>query len=169
MGDNNSIFIGLKPFMNYVTAVVMQFTTKDASEVIIKARGKYISRAVDVAEVSLRRFLKDQVKQSEVKIGSEEFENLQKNCVPLEIINPGAIDFIRRCTKNEEAIEILDYLLKRNEISSDDYNKLKNEIMKDGGLRNLIEKYGGPKNSGYYIDKYYKKNITNHKFKSNKD
>ena len=107
--------------------------------------------------------------KTQIEQGSEESKSHQRNYLPTELIDPGAIDFIRRCTKNEEAIEILNYLLKRNEISSDDYNKLKNEIMMDGGLRNLIEKYGGPKNSGYYIDKYYKKNITNHKFKSNKD
>ncbi len=41
--DNNTIFIGGKPFMNYVTGVVMQFTTKGAREVIIRARGKFIS------------------------------------------------------------------------------------------------------------------------------
>ena len=50
---DNSIFIGNKPFMNYVTGVVMQFTTKGSDEVIVKARGKFISRAVDVSEVVL--------------------------------------------------------------------------------------------------------------------
>ena len=72
---DNSIFIGGKPFMNYVTGVVMQFTTKDAKEVIVKARGKFISRAVDVAEVASKRFLKDQVEIKEIKIDSEEFKN----------------------------------------------------------------------------------------------
>ena len=37
--DENVVFIGTKPFMNYVTAVVMQFTAKQRKEVIIKARG----------------------------------------------------------------------------------------------------------------------------------
>jgi archaea-specific DNA-binding protein len=72
---DNSIFIGGKPFMNYVTSVVMQFTTKNAGEVIIKARGKFISRAVDVSEVATKRFLKDQIKLKDIKINSEEFEN----------------------------------------------------------------------------------------------
>jgi len=53
MAEDNSIFVGGKPFMNYVTGVVMQFTTKNAKEVTVKARGKFISRAVDVAEVAL--------------------------------------------------------------------------------------------------------------------
>lgn len=72
---DNSIFIGGKPFMNYVTSVVMQFTTKNAEEVIVKARGKFISRAVDVAEVASKRFLKGQTKVKEIRIDSEEFEN----------------------------------------------------------------------------------------------
>jgi len=75
MTADNSVFIGTKPFMNYVTAVVMQFTTKGADEVIIKARGKFISRAVDVAEVAMKRFLKDQIDLKETRIDSEEFQN----------------------------------------------------------------------------------------------
>ncbi len=74
MGDN-SIFVGPKPFMNYVTGVVMQFTTKRAPSVIIKARGKFISRAVDIAQVATERFLEDQIKVDGIKIGSEEFRN----------------------------------------------------------------------------------------------
>ena len=75
MTADNSIFIGSKPFMNYVTSVVMQFTTKNASEVIVKARGKFISRAIDVTEVASKRFLKDQVNVKDIKIDSEEFQN----------------------------------------------------------------------------------------------
>ena len=74
MPDNN-IFIGGKPFMNYVTGVVMQFTTKNADDVIIKARGKFISRAVDVAEVSAKRFLDNNVAVSDIRIDSEGFKN----------------------------------------------------------------------------------------------
>ena len=72
--EDNSIFIGGKPFMNYVTGVVMQFTTKNANEVIIKARGKFISRAVDVAEVSSKRFLDGAVGVKGIRIDSEEFK-----------------------------------------------------------------------------------------------
>jgi len=75
MADDNSIFIGAKPFMNYVTGVVMQFTTKGADSVIVKARGKFISRAVDVAEVAAKRFLDSTVDVKDIKIDSEEFEN----------------------------------------------------------------------------------------------
>jgi archaea-specific DNA-binding protein len=72
--DDNSIFVGGKPFMNYVTGVVMQFTTKDAKEVIVKARGKFISRAVDVAEVASKRFLDNKIEVKEIKIDSEDFK-----------------------------------------------------------------------------------------------
>jgi len=75
MGPDNSIFVGSKPFMNYVTGVVMQFTTKNADEVIVKARGKFISRAVDVVEVATKRFLVGQIKIKDISIDSEEFEN----------------------------------------------------------------------------------------------
>ena len=75
MTEDNSIFIGEKPFMNYVTGVVMQFTTKNADEVIVKARGKFISRAVDVSEVAAKRFLTGQIAVKDVKTDSEEFEN----------------------------------------------------------------------------------------------
>ena len=75
MAEDNTILIGVKPFMNYVTAVVMQFTTKNANEVIIKARGKFISRAVDVAEVTAKRFLENSVEPKDIKISSEEFKN----------------------------------------------------------------------------------------------
>ncbi|MEM0230579.1 MAG: DNA-binding protein Alba [Candidatus Woesearchaeota archaeon] len=75
MAADNSIFVGNKPFMNYVTAVVMQFTTKNANEITIKARGKFISRAVDIAEVACKRFLQDQAKVGDIQISSEEFKN----------------------------------------------------------------------------------------------
>ena len=85
IGDN-SIFIGNKPFMNYVTGVVMQFTTKNAEEVIVKARGKFISRAVDVAEVASRRFLDGNVEIKDIRINSEEFENKEGKQVRVSTI-----------------------------------------------------------------------------------
>ena len=85
-GKDNSVFIGQKPFMNYVTAVVMQFTTKEAQEVIVKARGKFISRAVDVSEVSVRRFLNDSAEVKDIKIDSEEFTNREGKNVRVSTI-----------------------------------------------------------------------------------
>lgn len=84
--DDNSVFIGNKPFMNYVTGVVVQFTTKGAQEVTIKARGKFISRAVDVAEVVMKRFLKDQIALKEIRIDSEGFKNQEGQDVRVSTI-----------------------------------------------------------------------------------
>ena len=86
MADDNSIFIGAKPFMNYVTGVVMQFTTKGAESVIVKARGKFISRAVDVAEVASKRFLPGNVFVQDIKIDSEEFENNEGRTVRVSTV-----------------------------------------------------------------------------------
>ena len=83
---DNTIFIGSKPFMNYVTGVVMQFTTQGANEVVIKARGKFIARAVDVAEVSAKRFLEGTVKIEDIKVDSEQFENKEGRQVRVSTI-----------------------------------------------------------------------------------
>jgi DNA-binding protein len=61
--DSNVIYIGKKSTMGYVLAVVTQFNG-GTNEVYIKARGKVISHAVDVAEIVRNRFLPD------VKIGN---------------------------------------------------------------------------------------------------
>ena len=85
--EDNTIFVGGKPFMNYVTGVVMQFTTQDAKEIVIKARGKFISRAVDIAEVSIRRFLENTCEMGEIKVGSEEFQSKEGKQVRVSTID----------------------------------------------------------------------------------
>ncbi len=60
--NDNTIFVGNKPVMNYVLAVVTQFNN-GAETVAIKARGKAISRAVDTAEIALNRFLEGVTKK----------------------------------------------------------------------------------------------------------
>lgn len=86
-GDESVVYIGPKPFMNYVTGVVMQFTTKNKPEVTVKARGKFITKAVDVAEVVKKRFLKDEnLEVGKIKIDSEEFENKEGRKVNVSTI-----------------------------------------------------------------------------------
>ncbi|MFH1285436.1 MAG: DNA-binding protein Alba [Candidatus Micrarchaeota archaeon] len=68
--DETTVYIGKKDIMAYVLAVVTQFNN-GATEVGIKARGKVISRAVDVAEISRNRFLPD-VKVKNIGILTEE-------------------------------------------------------------------------------------------------
>jgi len=66
----DTIFIGQKPIMTYVTAIVMHFNTA-SKELAVKARGRVISQAVDVVEVCRRRFMTDQLNITEIKIGTE--------------------------------------------------------------------------------------------------
>ena len=85
--DDHTVFIGAKPFMNYVTGVVMQFTTQSAKEVLVKARGKFITRAVDVAEVASKRFLEGQIRIRDIKVDSEEFKNKEGRDVRVSTID----------------------------------------------------------------------------------
>ena len=84
--DDNVIFVGSKPLMNYVTGIVMQFTTHNASQVAIKARGKFISKAVDITEVAMKRFLENQVHLQDIKINSEEFTNEEGRLIRVSTI-----------------------------------------------------------------------------------
>lgn len=59
MSDENIVFVGSKPVMNYVLAVVTQLNKKEIDNVVIKARGRAISRAVDVAEIVRNKFVVD--------------------------------------------------------------------------------------------------------------
>jgi DNA-binding protein len=73
--NDNVIFIGEKPLINYVRGISVQLSVKKSPEVIVRSRGRFISKAVDVVEVAKRRFLeKEGIKVKEIKIASEEFE-----------------------------------------------------------------------------------------------
>jgi len=71
----NAVFVGNKPVMNYVLAVLTQFNS-GVKEVAVKARGRAISRAVDVAEIVRKRFLPD-VDVKDIKISTEKVESEQ--------------------------------------------------------------------------------------------
>ena len=72
--DENIIYVGNKPPMSYVLAVVTEFKKDNANEVIIKARGRAISRAVDAAEIVRNRFVTEAV-VSDIKISTESVTN----------------------------------------------------------------------------------------------
>jgi DNA-binding protein len=72
MSDSNAVLIGKKPVMNYVLACITLFHG-GATEISIKARGRAISRAIDVVEVVRRRFLPD-VKVKKIGIGTDQFQ-----------------------------------------------------------------------------------------------
>jgi DNA-binding protein len=71
--NENTIFVGNKPPMSYVLAVVTQFNG-GSDEVFIKARGRAISRAVDTAEITRNRFVTN-AKIKDIKIGTEVITN----------------------------------------------------------------------------------------------
>ena len=71
MAEQNTIFIGSKPVMSYVLAIITSLSASNAKEITLKARGQAITTAVDAAEVTRNRFLKD-LKVSKIAIGTEE-------------------------------------------------------------------------------------------------
>jgi DNA-binding protein len=71
--EENVIYVGNKPPMSYVLAVVTQFNS-GSSEVVIKARGRAISRAVDAAEITRNKFVTD-AKVKDIRIGTEAITN----------------------------------------------------------------------------------------------
>jgi DNA-binding protein len=73
MERSNTVFIGRKPVLNYVLACMTLFKSGN-EDVIIKARGRSISRAVDVVEVLKSRFMPN-AKVTDIKIGTENLEN----------------------------------------------------------------------------------------------
>jgi DNA-binding protein len=66
----NTVLIGRKPVMNYVVACLTFFNAGE-NEVVIKARGRAISRAVDTVELLRRAFVKD-LGLKNIEIGTEE-------------------------------------------------------------------------------------------------
>ncbi len=72
MAENPGIvFIGRKPAMSYVLAIITSLSSGNTKEITLKARGQAITTAVDVAEITRNRFLKD-LKVSKIAIGTEE-------------------------------------------------------------------------------------------------
>ena len=86
MAEENIVYIGNKPVMNYVLAVVTQMNS-GVTEVILKARGRAISRAVDVAEIVRNRFISD-VDVKSIDISTDEIvgnEGTSSNVSAIEI------------------------------------------------------------------------------------
>ena len=94
--DDNTIFIGNKPPMSYVLAVVTEFKTVNSDEVVIKARGRAISRAVDTAEIVRNRFVTD-AKVKDIKISTESLTNEEGRTS-----NVSSIEITLKTTKKNE-------------------------------------------------------------------
>jgi DNA-binding protein len=73
--NENTILVGSKPSMNHVLAVVNQFS-QGSKEVVIKARGRAITRAVDTAEIVRNRFVQD-AEVKDILIGTEAVTNME--------------------------------------------------------------------------------------------
>jgi len=69
--EPNIIYVGRKPAMSYVLAVITSFTGSNLKEVTLKARGQAIKTAVDAAEITRRSFMKE-LSVSKISIGTEE-------------------------------------------------------------------------------------------------
>ncbi|MCL4351011.1 MAG: DNA-binding protein Alba [Candidatus Thermoplasmatota archaeon] len=72
MAEENIIYVGKKPTMNYVLAIVTQFNS-NIDKITVKARGKAISKAVDIAEITKNRFL-PKSSYSSIRISTEKVE-----------------------------------------------------------------------------------------------
>ena len=83
--EENVVFIGNKPPMNYVIAAIAIFQS-GRKRVFIKARGRAISKAVDVAEILRKRFMTN-LKIEEIKIDTQqlETEGRKRNVSSIEI------------------------------------------------------------------------------------
>jgi DNA-binding protein Alba len=84
------IFVGNKPPMSYVLAIITAFSGGSAKEITLKARGQAITTAVDTAEITRSRFLKD-VKVTKIAIGTQEMppregENRSRMVSTIEIV-----------------------------------------------------------------------------------
>ena len=84
--DPNTIYVGTKPAMSYVLAVITHFNSSEVKEVSLKARGRAITTAVDTAEIVRRKFLKE-LKANKITIGTEEMqrEDGTRNVSTIEI------------------------------------------------------------------------------------
>jgi len=82
----NHIFVGQKPVMNYAMSALIQLT--QAGEVVVKARGMAISRAVDVAEIVTKRLGNGQFKVKDIGINTEVVGEgpEQRNISSIEIV-----------------------------------------------------------------------------------
>ena len=69
--DEDVVYIGRKPVMSYVLAAVTQFNIGNSNKVVLKARGRAISKAVDVSEIVRNKFIQE-LKVDDIKIGTEE-------------------------------------------------------------------------------------------------
>lgn len=86
------------------------------------------------------------------RLADEIFSNKSKQIrLKIQVVDPWrgyvptVVDYIRRCRTVEEAVEVINYLVRRNELTIDEAERLK-EKLRDGG----IDAFGGRKEDNYY-------------------
>jgi DNA-binding protein len=111
-GKSNVVYIGRKPPMSYVMAVITSFTGSNTKEVTLKARGQSITTAVDAAEITRHRFMKE-LNVSGITIGTEEIQQEEggtRNVSTIEItltrVPPAKKEVGEGSEKTESAIPI---------------------------------------------------------------
>lgn len=88
--DEKVVFVGQKPVKNYVIAVMMHFNT-GSNRVVIKARGRAITKAVDTFELLRRAFLKnvrlDGINISTEQVAREGNQKANVSAIEITIVN----------------------------------------------------------------------------------
>jgi len=86
MRRDNIVYIGRKPAMTYVMAVLATFNNQDTVE--IKARGRSITTAVDVVEIARNRYI-DNLTKPKITIETERIKDgdTERNvsCITIEL------------------------------------------------------------------------------------
>ncbi|MCC6013385.1 MAG: DNA/RNA-binding protein AlbA [Candidatus Verstraetearchaeota archaeon] len=77
------ILVGKKPVMNYAMVALMQI--RELGEITLKARGRAISAAVDVAQIIAKRFLSGEVEIKNISIGTQTIGDPPRNVSTIEI------------------------------------------------------------------------------------
>ncbi len=110
--EPNVIYVGRKPPMNYVLGIITGFSGSNTKEVTLKARGRSITTAVDVAEITRRRFMKN-LSIGEITIGTEEMQREEggmRNVSTIEItltrVPPAKKELGKGSEKTKSAIPI---------------------------------------------------------------
>ena len=89
--EDNVILIGKKGFMPYMRSIELLIRKKKQKKIILKARGKNITKCVDLAEAAKNKFLDDiDISTGEVKISTSKFNDDQGverfvSCIDIEL------------------------------------------------------------------------------------
>ena len=99
--EPNVMYVGRKPPMDYVLAIITGFSGSNAKEVTLKARGQSITTAVDAVEITRHRFMKD-LRISKIAIGTEEMPPREGESRPRNV-STIEITLTKETKPNEEA------------------------------------------------------------------